>query len=224
MMAAVLGLEEAQVAEICAQLATDGVIAQVANDNCPGQLVISGEPAGMEAAMAALRAAGARKVVPLAVSIAAHSPLMQPAAAALRTAIDATAILPPQAPMVGNTTATLLTTVEAIRDELTSQLTGSVRWTASIQRLADAGVTTFVEIGAGEVLTGLVKRIARANRVTVKDVEGCACVCRNAALTGQHFVARAAQTRLARIRSLSGQARLRAEQTLQICRFRITAS
>ncbi|HQY90184.1 ACP S-malonyltransferase [Caldilinea sp.] len=172
-MAAVLGLEEAQVAEVCARVSSDGFIVQVANDNCPGQLVISGDAAGMAAAMAALTAAGARKVAPLAVSIAAHSPLMQPAAAALRTAIAQTAILPPQAPVVGNTTATLLTTVEAIRDELNSQLTDSVRWTASIQHLASAGVTTFVEIGAGEVLTGLVKRIARdANRVTVKDVKG----------------------------------------------------
>ncbi|HHW88271.1 MAG TPA: ACP S-malonyltransferase [Chloroflexi bacterium] len=173
MMAAVLGLDEAQVAEICAQVAAHGAIAQVANDNCPGQLVISGDRNGMEAAMAAITAAGARKVVPLAVSIAAHSPLMQPAAEALRTAIDATPIQPPQAPLIGNTTATPLTTVAAIRDELAAQLTGSVRWSASIQTLADAGVTTFVEIGAGDVLTGLVKRIARsATRVTVKDAEG----------------------------------------------------
>jgi [acyl-carrier-protein] S-malonyltransferase len=173
MMAAVLGLEEAQVAEICVQVATGEAVAQVANDNCPGQLVISGNQAGMEAAMAALSAAGARKVVPLAVSIAAHSPLMRPAADALRAAIDATPILPPHAPIIGNTTAELLTTVDAIRDELTAQLTGSVRWAASIQRLAGAGVTTFVEVGAGEVLTGLVKRIARsAERVTVKDAEG----------------------------------------------------
>lgn len=173
LMAAILGLEEAQVAEICAQASGEGAIAQVANDNCPGQIVISGNRRGMEAAMAALTAAGARKVVPLAVSIAAHSPLMQPAAEALRAAIDATTILPPQAPIIGNTTAQELTTVDAIRNELTAQLTGSVQWTASIQRMADVGVTTFVELGAGEVLTGLVKRIARsARRVTVRDVEG----------------------------------------------------
>ena len=98
---------------------------------------------------------------------------MQPAADALRAAIDATPILPPQAPIIGNTTAQELTTVDAIRDELTAQLTGSVQWTASIQRMADAGVTTFVELGAGDVLTGLIKRIARnARRVAVKDVKG----------------------------------------------------
>lgn len=173
MMAAVLGLDEVQVKEICAQVAAHGAIAQVANDNCPGQIVISGDRSGMKAAMAALTAAGARKVAPLAVSIAAHSPLMQPAAEALRVAIEATPILPPQAPLIGNTTATPITTVAAIRDELTAQLTGSVRWSASIQALADAGVPTFVEVGAGEVLTGLVKRIARsATRIAVNDAEG----------------------------------------------------
>lgn len=173
MMAAILGLEEAQVVEICAQVAVDGAIAQLANDNCPGQVVISGNRTGMEAAMAALTAAGARKVVPLAVSIAAHSPLMQPAAEALRAAIANTTILPPQVPVIGNTTATPLTTVDALSTELSAQLTGSVRWTASIQHLADAGVSTFVELGAGDVLSGLVKRIARsATRVVVKDVEG----------------------------------------------------
>jgi len=173
LMAAVLGLDEAQISEICAQASGADAIAQIANDNCPGQIVISGNQNGMETAMAALTAAGARKVVPLAVSIAAHSPLMRPAADALRAAIDATTILPPQAPIIGNTTAQELTTVDAIRDELTAQLTGSVRWTASIQHMVDAGVTTFVELGAGDVLSGLVKRIARsAQRVTVKDVEG----------------------------------------------------
>ncbi len=173
LMAAVLGLEETQVATLCAQVSGAGAIAQVANDNCPGQIVISGNRSGMEAAMTALSAAGARKVVPLAVSIAAHSPLMQPAADALRAAIDATTLLPPQAPVIGNTSARVLTTVDEIRAELSAQLTGSVQWTASIRQMADAGVTTFVELGAGEVLTGLVKRITRsAKRVTVKDAEG----------------------------------------------------
>ncbi len=171
-MAAVLGLEKAQVEEICAQVAANGAVVQVANDNCPGQIVISGDAAGMEAAMAALAKAGARKVVPLAVSIAAHSPLMQPAAEALRAAIEATPIFPPQAPIIGNTTAQPLTTVEEIRSELTAQLTGSVQWTASIERIAAEGATTFVELGAGDVLNGLVKRIVRnAIRVTVNDAE-----------------------------------------------------
>ena len=173
MMAAVLGLDEARVAAICAEVTATGGIVQVANDNCPGQLVISGDRAGMAAAMAALAAAGARKVVPLAVSIAAHSPLMQPAADALRAAIDATEIAAPLVPVIGNTTAQPLTAAESIRAELTAQLTGSVRWTASLEAMVSAGVTTYVEVGAGDVLTGLVKRIDRsATRVAVKDPDG----------------------------------------------------
>jgi len=111
--------------------------------------------------MASLSAAGARRVMPLAVSIAAHSPLMQPAAQALRAAIEATPITAPVVPVIGNTTAQPLTTVAAIQTELIAQLTGSVRWTASMQVALDAGVTTFVEVGPGEVLAGLIKRIDR---------------------------------------------------------------
>jgi [acyl-carrier-protein] S-malonyltransferase len=162
MMAAILGLDEDKVAAICAEVTARGGIAQVANDNCPGQTVISGDNSGMQAAMAALAAAGAKKVVPLAVSIAAHSPLMRPAAEELQAAIMATPLAPPQAPVIGNTTAQPLTSIEAIRSELSAQLTQSVRWTATLQYLADAGVGTFVEIGPGEVLSGLVKRVARS--------------------------------------------------------------
>lgn len=161
LMAAVLGLDETVVAATCAEATAQGGIVQVANDNCPGQIVISGDQAGMEAAMAALAAAGARRVKALAVSIAAHSPLMQPAAEALRAAIQATPITPPVVPLIGNTTAQPLTTVAAIQDELTAQLTGSVRWTASMQFAMNAGVTHYVELGPGDVLAGLVKRIDR---------------------------------------------------------------
>ena len=170
MMAAILGLDEDKVATVCAEVTAKGGIAQVANDNCPGQIVISGDTAGMQAAMEALAAAGAKKVVPLAVSIAAHSPLMRPAAEELQAAIAATPLAPPQAPVIGNTTAAPLTSVEAIRSELGAQLTGSVRWTATLQYLVDAGVTSFVEIGPGEVLSGLVKRVARsATRLSVAE-------------------------------------------------------
>lgn len=162
MMAAVLGLEESVVAVTCREASAQGGVVQVANDNCPGQVVISGDKAGMEAAMAALFTAGARRVMPLAVSIAAHSPLMQPAAEELRAAIAATPIALPLVPVIGNTTAQPLTTVEAIQTELTAQLTGSVRWTASMQFMQNAGVTTFVELGPGDVLAGLIKRIARS--------------------------------------------------------------
>lgn len=162
MMAAVLGPEEAVVAAACAKATAQGGFVQIANDNCPGQTVISGDKAGIEAAMAALTAAGARRVKPLAVSIAAHSPLMQPAAEELRAAIQATPIAPPVVPVIGNTTAQPLTTVAAIQEELTAQLTGSVRWTASMQLAMNAGVTSYVEVGPGDVLAGLVKRIDRS--------------------------------------------------------------
>ena len=176
MMAAILGMDEAPVAEICAEVArqTGGVV-QVANDNCPGQIVISGDRSGMETAMVALGNAGARKVVPLAVSIAAHSPLMQPAADELRAAIDATPLIDPRVPIIGNTAAQPLTTAAAIRDELAAQLTGGVRWTASMQRALADGVTEFVELGPGEALVGMIRRIDRAaNRQSVGDPAGMA--------------------------------------------------
>jgi len=129
----------------------------------------------MEAAMVALGIAGARKVVPLAVSIAAHSPLMQPAAVELGAAIAATPIVDPRVPLIGNTTALPLTTAASISEELTAQLTGGVRWTSSIQRAIADGITDFVEVGPGEALVGMVKRIDRAaNRHSIGDPAGVA--------------------------------------------------
>lgn len=176
MMAAILGLEEEQVATVCAESAqqTGGVV-QVANDNCPGQIVISGDKTGMEAAMNALGAAGARKVVPLAVSIAAHSPLMEPAVEAMRAAIDSVGFHAPLPPIIGNTSAVPIHSVDDLRAELLTQLTGGVRWTASMQRALADGVTDFVEIGPGDALVGMMKRIDRsANRHSVGTVEGIA--------------------------------------------------
>jgi [acyl-carrier-protein] S-malonyltransferase len=174
MMAAVLGLSEEKVAEICANAVaeTNGIV-QIANDNCPGQIVISGDQIGMQWAMEGLQAAGARRVVPLEVSIAAHSPLMAPAADALQSAIRTVELHPPIAPVIGNTTTELLTDADAIAAELTAQLTGSVLWTGSMQRAVDAGISTFVEIGPGNVLTGLMKRISReGERLSVGDPVG----------------------------------------------------
>jgi [acyl-carrier-protein] S-malonyltransferase len=175
-MAAVLGLDEAQVAALCAQAAAEsGGLAQIANDNCPGQIVISGDEAGMEQAMRALQAAGAKRVLPLQVSIAAHSPLMQPAADALSRAIRQTHTQPPVAPLIANTSAQPLTEPESIMAELEAQLTGSVRWTESMQLALAQGATHFAEFGPGEVLTGLLKRIDRkASRISVGDPAGVA--------------------------------------------------
>ncbi|MEZ4619957.1 MAG: ACP S-malonyltransferase [Caldilineaceae bacterium] len=173
MMAAILGLEEAQVAAVCNEVTRNGGIAVVANDNCPGQVVISGDQTGMEAVMPALTTAGARKVVPLAVSVASHSPLMQPVTDQLRETIAAATIIAPQIPVIGNTTARPLTTVAAIREELAAQLTGSVRWTASMQFAVEQGITNFIEIGPGDVLSGLMRRIDRkVNRQNISDAEG----------------------------------------------------
>lgn len=173
-MAAVLGLEEETVAQICVEVMADSSgLVQIANDNCPGQLVISGDQIGMDRAMDALQKAGARRVVPLEVSIAAHSPLMAPVAAQLRTAIEATPIRSPVAPLIANTTTQLLTEPAKIAAELTAQLTGSVLWTGSMQRALEEGATLFAEFGPGNVLTGLMKRIGRdSERFSVADPVG----------------------------------------------------
>ncbi|HEX2905516.1 MAG TPA: ACP S-malonyltransferase [Phototrophicaceae bacterium] len=162
-MAATLGLETEQARKVCAQASekTGGVLV-VANDNCPGQLVISGDEATLDAAMGLAKEAGAKKVVKLAVSIAAHSPLMAPAAAEFRKALNATTFQPPTMPVYGNVGAAPLTTVEEIREELERQLTNSVRWTESVRAMIAAGATRFVELGPKDVLAGMMKRIDRS--------------------------------------------------------------
>ena len=173
-MAALLGLDAPEVERLCADARGEtGGVVQVANDNCPGQTVISGDDRSLERAMELARQAGAKKVVRLAVSIAAHSPLMAPAATALRRAIDATPVAPPAMPVIGNVHACPLLTVDDIRDDLTSQLTASVRWTESMQYLAAQGITHVVELGSGDVLANLMKRIERGvSRFTVNDPDG----------------------------------------------------
>ncbi len=163
-MAAILGLDILTLDEICAQASTTDQIVQVANDNCPGQVVISGEKTALERAMAAANEVGARKVVPLAVSIAAHSPLMTHAQEDFNQAVATAPIAAPKTPIIGNVSAKPLTTPEEIRADLQAQLTERVRWTETIQFLLDQGVDTFVDVGSGNVLTGLVKRINRKTR------------------------------------------------------------
>ncbi len=161
-MAAILGLDLPQVADLCAQAtAQNGRPVQVANDNCPGQIVISGDKGALETAVALTLAAGARKAVVLPITIAAHSPLMASATADFATAVDATPIQPPAIPIIGNVTAQPLTTPEAIRAELKAQLTASVLWTDSMRYLIAQGVRSVVEVGPGDVLLSLMKRIDR---------------------------------------------------------------
>jgi [acyl-carrier-protein] S-malonyltransferase len=159
----VLGLDLQTVEQACVQAskqAEGGV--WVANDNCPGQIVISGHEAVLEMVEPLLNDAGARKVVRLAVSIAAHSPLMQPAQTQLNKALASVVIKDPVIQVIGNVSAAPLPDQDAIIEDLQSQLTSSVRWTESVQCMLAAGVDTFIEIGSGSVLTGLLKRIERS--------------------------------------------------------------
>ena len=174
-MAAILGLEIPVLDTICAEASVKDQIVQVANDNCPGQVVISGEKSALERAMAAAGEAGARKVVPLAVSIAAHSPLMTHAQADFNQAVTAAPITAPEIPIIGNVNAKPLATDEEIRADLQAQLTERVRWTETIQFMLEQGIDTFVDVGSGNVLTGLVKRInrktTRLSLGTPEDIE-----------------------------------------------------
>ena len=160
-MAAIMGLDIPTLDKVCAEASTPGEIVQVANDNCPGQVVISGHIPALERALELAQAAGSRRAVRLAVSIASHSPLMIQAQTGFIQAVDAAPLVDPLLPLVGNVTASPLTTAQALRLDLQNQLTHRVRWTESIQWMIAQGVTTFVEIGSGTVLTGLLKRIDR---------------------------------------------------------------
>ena len=159
-MAAILNLDAGLLTELCAEAsqATGGVV-QVANDNCPGQVVISGDSATLEKAMELAKARGARRALKLPVSIAAHSPLMQSAVEDFTRAVEAVPFIAPVPPLVGNVKAAPLTDPNEIRAELPAQLTSPVRWTESVRYMLAQGVTTFVELGAKDVLTGLLKRI-----------------------------------------------------------------
>ena len=164
-MAALLGLEAEAVDALCAEAReASGGVCVVANDNCPGQVVIAGDEEALSLAMESARAAGARRAVRLPVSIAAHSPIMEAAQAAFREALADTPFHAPMIPVIGNTTAAPLTSVEAVRAELDAQLTSPVRWTGSVRHMLGAGVQNFVELGAKNVLTGLLKRIDRSAR------------------------------------------------------------
>lgn len=160
-MAAILGLDLPELDRILTEAASDSEPIQIANDNCPGQVVISGANASIERALALAKEAGARRTVPLPVSIAAHSPLMQHAQADFNQAVQAAPLTKPAVPVIGNVTARPLQSVEDIQDDLQAQLTSRVRWTESVEYMIAEGVDTFVEIGAGNVLCGLVRRINR---------------------------------------------------------------
>lgn len=157
LMAAIIGLSNEQVEEICA--ATEGTVIP-ANYNCDGQIVISGEKEAVEKACEAAKAAGAKRALPLAVSGAFHSPLMEPARIELGKAIETTEIVAPVCPVYQNVTGRPETDSEAIKKNLLDQLTSPVKWTQSVKNMLVEGADHFIELGPGNVLQGLVKRIS----------------------------------------------------------------
>jgi len=159
-MAALLGLDF-DVAEEVARDAAQGEVCQAANDNAPGQVVVSGHLAAVERAVEIAKAKGARRAVMLPVSAPFHCALMAPAADAMAEALANADIKAPAVPLVANVLAAPITDPAEIRDRLVEQVTGTVRWRESVTWLADNGVDTFVEVGTGKVLTGMIKRIAR---------------------------------------------------------------
>lgn len=157
-MAAILGLDDETVERICAQV-EDVVVP--ANYNCPGQLVISGSIAGVDKACALLTEAGAKRALKLNVGGAFHSPLMEPAKVELQAAIEATVINAPVCPIYQNVDAKPYTDPAQIKENLIAQLTGAVRWTQTVQNMLTDGADAFVEVGPGNVLQGLVKKVDR---------------------------------------------------------------
>ncbi|RKS96240.1 ACP S-malonyltransferase [Chryseobacterium defluvii] len=155
-MAAILGLEDAKVEEICSTI--NGIVVP-ANYNCPGQLVISGETAAVEEACAKLKEAGAKRALLLPVNGAFHSPLMQPAQEKLAAAIENTKFRKATIPVYQNITTTAVINPDEIKQNLIAQLTGPVKWTQSVQNMIKDGASNFVEVGPGKTLQGLIKKI-----------------------------------------------------------------
>lgn len=158
-MAAILNLEDAVVEEICAEVSAGGNIVVAANYNCPGQLVISGSIEGVNQACEKMKAAGAKRALLLPVGGAFHSPFMEPARKELEAAIQTTRFNEPICPVYQNVSAAAVLAPDEIKANLVSQLTAPVRWTQTIQNMIEDGATSFVEVGPGKVLQGLVKKI-----------------------------------------------------------------
>ncbi|MFN8412969.1 MAG: ACP S-malonyltransferase [Anaerolineales bacterium] len=162
-MAAILGVDIPTLDQVCADASAENELVQVANDNCPGQVVISGSKPAVERAMAGAKSAGAKRALPLAVSIAAHSPLMASIQSEWDAAVDATHFADLKIPVVGNVYASVITTADAARTDIKAQMQSRVRWTESSKLMSSQGITTFVEAGTGAVLGGLIKRIVEGS-------------------------------------------------------------
>ena len=168
-MAAVLGLDDDLVENICAD--TPGVVV-AANYNCPGQLVISGETEAVNKACESLKEAGARRALLLPVGGAFHSPMMEPAREELAAAIEATDFQSPSCPIYQNVSTIAVTNPDEIKKNLMAQLTAPVKWTQSVQNMIKDGATTFIEVGPGNVLQGLVKKINRDATTEKASISG----------------------------------------------------
>ena len=158
-MAAIIALPDAKVEEICAQVAAEGDVCVAANYNCPGQIVISGSIEGINKACELMKAAGAKRALPLKVGGAFHSPLMEPAKLELEAAIQSTEFHTPKCPVYQNVDAKPHTDAAEIKQNLVAQLTASVRWTQTVENMIADGATDFTECGPGAVLQGLIKKI-----------------------------------------------------------------
>ena len=164
-MAAIIGLDDARLPELVAQAGQHGIFG-VANRNSPGQVVVSGERAAVEASLGIARALGARRAIELPVSVAAHSPLMAEAADGMAKVLAGITFRDPHPALLANADASPITTADACRAELVNHLTTGVDWVAAIEAMHAKGVTTFIEVGPGRVLTGLIRRIT-ADAVTL---------------------------------------------------------
>jgi [acyl-carrier-protein] S-malonyltransferase len=159
-MAAVLGLDIPTLEQVCSQASTADEVVQVANDNCPGQVVISGAKAGVDRAIEGAKEAGAKRAIPLAVSIAAHSPLMASIQEEWNQAVDACLISDPHLPVIGNVHARAMRSADELRADIKAQMGSRVRWTESVRLMIETGADQFIEVGSGSVLVGLIRRIA----------------------------------------------------------------
>ena len=171
-MAAIIALPDATIEEVCAEVSKPGNIVVAANYNCPGQVVISGNIEAVNEACEKLKAAGAKRALPLKVGGAFHSPLMQPAKEELESAIEATEFHTPKCPVYQNVDAKPHTDPEEIKKNLIAQLTAPVRWTNEVQNMIADGATDFTECGPGKVLQGMIVKIAKGNdAVTAHGLE-----------------------------------------------------
>lgn len=174
-MSAILGLDEETVSKVCGSISKEGFIVEPANFNCPGQIVIAGSKDAVEKAGVELKEAGAKRVVPLPVSAPFHCSLMKPAKEAMAEYLNKLTINDLKTPVINNIDAKEETNSSDVKDALIRQVSGTVQWTLSVQKMIESGVNKFIEVGAGSVLTGLIKKINKevetVNISTVSDLE-----------------------------------------------------